>query len=354
MLQSTRLGFLAALLIAFSASAQAQTAEQANLAWSFEKGSKNSYVLDWVLDLGQSVKTDQQDMPLGTISVKVSYTLEQEITAVEGGVATVKAIFKTVKGETGMMMMGMPGPVDTYDSTKEGGSELLSSLSKCLGESITFKMDSRGKVSEVSGGQAVGEKIMAALQDAMANQQGGQQQGPMAGAGAAQTVPLTLLAFEDGSVESALNMVCQVLPTEAGAKTWQIDHAQRSKIGGMKWTGKYRLGEAAEGATTITFKNLGDVELNKEEGGNDAPGLAQMVKDLKVVDSEVSGSSKFGAGHVIQSEVDFKADTQGTAPEMIKQRLEMMLGPQKGDMKLGVQYKLKLNYTRAKAKQSDF
>lgn len=354
MLQFTRAGLAAALLLAASTLAGAQTAEKPNLAWKLDKGSKHTYALDWNLELGQSVQPGgaAQKMEMGAIQIQVGYTLEQEVTEVTDGVATVKATFKTIKATVGMNAMGMPGPQETYDSEQEGGSQFLVALGEAIGESVTFKMSTLGKVSEVSGGKAISDKITKVLEEALTKQGG--QPSPM-GMGPGQTAAMTLLAFEDGAIESALNMLNHVLPGEAGQETWNIDHAQKTKIGTMKFTGKYRFGEQAAGKTKINFKNKGDVSL---EGGNaaDGPGLTQMIKDLDVVASKVKGLATFGDGHIVDSEVEFMADAEGTAPEQLKKRLEMMMGGANGgDMKMGVKYTLKLRYERqGSAQKSDF
>lgn len=353
MLQSTRVGsagaLAATLILAASALAGAQTTETKDLAWKLEKGSKHQYSLNWQLSLGQSVRA-AQNLDLVDFQIQVAYTLDQEVTEVTEGVASIKATFKTIKASVVMNAMGMPGAPEEFDSEAEGGSELLQALGKAIGESFTFKMDAQGKVTEVKGGTEVQQKLAAALEEAAQKQDA--PPNPM-GIGGAQTAGMSLLAFEDGSIESALNLLNNVLPGAEGGESWTKDHEQKTKIGTMKFVGKYRLGEASPGKTQISFKNKGDVTM--EKGDSSGPGLAQMVKDLKVVESKVKGLASFGAGHILSSEVEFLADAEGIAPEMLKKRLEMMMGGGGGEMKLGLKYGLKLSYERkGESKQSDF
>ena len=349
MLQSTRVGLAAAFILAASALAGAQSTETKDLAWKLEKGAKHQYTLNWELQLGQSVRA-AQNLDLVDFQISVAYSLDQEITAVEGGVASITATFKTIKASVVMNAMGMPGSPEAYDSEVEGGSELLQALGKALGESFSFKIDTQGKISEVKGGTEVQQKLAAALEEAAQKQNA--PPNPM-GIGGAQTAGMALLAFEDGSIESALNLLNNVLPGAEGGESWTKDHEQKTKIGTMKFVGKYRLGEPAPGKTRIAFKNKGDVTM--EKGDSSGPGLAQMVKDLKVVDSKVKGLASFGSGHILDSEVEFMADAEGIAPEMLKKRLEMMMGGGGGEMKLGLKYGLKLRYERkGESKQSDF
>ncbi|MBL4850101.1 MAG: hypothetical protein JKY65_31620 [Planctomycetes bacterium] len=352
MLQNTKAGLIAALLLGATSIASAQTTEKKDLAWTFNKGDKSTYTLHWGLDLGQSLR-GPQPMDLVTFKVKVSYVLDQEVTAVDMNGATIKATIKSVKASTVTQAMGMPGPEEAYDSSKEGGSKVLAALKEAIGMALTFKMKKTGEVTEVKGGEEITAKLTVGLreaaQKAMAGGGGG---GGMMGGMGAQTAAMALIAFENDSIKSALNMLNHVLPSTPG-DTWSIEHEQKTKVGNMKFKGKYRFGDSSGGKTRISFKNDGEVSMTKAEGGG-APGLSSMVKDLKVVASKVKGLATFGPGHILNSEVTFVADAEGEATGMIKQRLQMMGGGAGGDMKLGMKYALTLRYERASAKKSEF
>lgn len=345
MQRTLKAGLTAVLLLAATQFATAQTTEKKDLAWAFNKGDKSTYTLHWGLEIGQSIR-GQQTMEMATIKVNVSYTLDQEVTEVAEGLATIKGKIKSIKASTSMAAMGMPGPEETYDSEKPDGAGILKFLAKALDQEIVFKMKTTGEVTEVTGGEALTQGLALALaeeaQKAAPNGGGG---GGMPGMGGAQTARMALIAFADASLKSALNMLNRVLPTEAGEK-WDIQHELKTEVGTMSFTGNYKFGESAAGKTRINFKNGGDVEMKKGEG---APGIQAMIKDLKVVDSKVKGLSTFGTGHILNSEVEFMADAEGEPAGMLKQRLEMM-----GGGKLGVKYGLKLRYERAGAKKSEF
>ena len=342
--QTFKAGLVAALLLAASQFAAAQTTEKKDLAWAFNKGDKSSYTLHWGLEIGQSIR-GQQTMEMGTIKVNVAYTLDQEVTEVTEGVATIKGKIKSIKASTSVAAMGMPGPEETYDSEKPDGAGILKFLEKALDQEIVFKMKTTGEVTEVTGGEAMTQLLAMALAEEAQKAAPNGGGGGMPGMGGAQTAQMALIAFADASLKSALNMLNRVLPSEE-AETWDIDHELKTEVGTMSFTGKYKFGEAATGKTRINFKNEGEVTMKKGEG---AAGIQAMIKDLKVVDSKVKGLSTFGAGHILNSEVEFMADAEGEPAGMLKQRLEMM-----GGGKLGVKYGLKLRYERAGAKKSEF
>lgn len=342
MLQTTKVGLVAVLILAASQFASAQTTEKKDLAWAFTKGDKSTYTLHWGLEIGQSIR-GQQNMDMMSIKVNVAYVLDQEVTEVADGVATIKAKIKSLKADTVVQAMGMPGPKEAFDSENPDGAGILKFLGAAVGQEFTFKMKTSGEVTEVTGGEIMTMKLALALaEEAQKQPKGG---GGMPGMGGAQTAKMTLIAFADPSLKSALNMLNRVLPQEEG-KTWTIKHELKTEVGTMSFAGKYRFGEGAAGKTRISFKNEGEVGMAKGEG---APGMAGMIKDLKVVESKVKGLSTFGTGHILNSEVDFMANAEGEPAGMLKQRLEMM-----GGGKLGLKYALKLRYERAGAKKSEF
>lgn len=342
MQQLFKAGLVAALLLAASQFATAQTTEKKDLSWAFNKGDTSTYTLHWGLNIAQSIR-GQQTMEMANIKVNVSYTLDQEVTDVSDGVASIKGTIKSIRASTSVAAMGMPGPEETFDSEKPDGAGILKFLAKAVGQEITFKMKTDGEVTEVTGGEAMTQALALALAEEA--QKAPKGQGGMPGMGGAQTARMALIAFADASLKSALNMVNRILPTGEGDK-WDIEHELKTEVGTMSFTGKYKFGEAAADKTRINFKNEGAVEMKKGEG---APGLQTMIKDLKVVDSKVTGLATFGSGHILNSEVEFMADAEGDPAGMLKQRLEMM-----GGGKLGVKYGLKLRYERAGAKKSEF
>ena len=346
----------AALLIAAAGISTAQTSEKApasDLAWTFSKDAKDSYTVSWDLKVKQGL-SGAQPMDLATIGVKVTYLLDQVVTKVDGGKGAIKGTIKSLKVESGMDMMGMPGPKNSYDSEKpEGASAIMSALGKAVGGELTFHMSKQGEVSEVAGGDELAQKIQAAVQEAAMKQRqggggGGGGMGPM-GNPELQGAMLGSMAFMNESITGSLNLLHHVLPSEkkAQGETWKIKQGLEVNVGSLSFTGVYKHDGSVKGKTRIGFKNDGEVKMAKKEGG--MGGMPGLNLDLTVTKSELKGLSTFGEGKLVDSEVSLDVSTEGEMPDMLKQRMQMMGGGVPEGTKLAIGYKLTLRTSRKDA-----
>jgi hypothetical protein len=311
--------------------ANAQTAEQGPLRWTFAEGDTHSYVFNW--DFVQ--KEDVGEMNFRDVKIKIRYALEETITKVDGGVASVDAKVTALEASVDPMMMGMPMGKMGYDSAADNEGNMLRVLRHAVGKSFTFKISTSGQVTAVAGGQAIRDAVDEAIKvemPAMLKKMGGgggMGGGGMGGGGMGMGPEMVgmlanrlTVAFADETLESTLNLVNHVLPEDGTSESWTHDIKEKiPMLGSVTFKGKYTNQGVEDGKTRIRFKPDGKVELSKAEsgGGSDAQEEEKKaISTMEVKRTKVRGTAFFGKGKLVSSEVTQTIEAEGELPEMLK------------------------------------
>lgn len=330
----TRLPLAAALVLCCGLTATAQTAEKQKLAWTLAVGDELHYAFTWSFQQ----REDLGEMNSKDVKIRIHYTLTQKVTAVTGGVATIEATITSIAASVDPTMMGMPMGKMEYDSAKDNEASMLRAVRHATGKTFTFKIASSGKISDVSGGQAIRDAVSVAAEansKEMAkkmNEGGGGGMGGMGGMMGPEMIGMLAarltVAFDDTTLLSTLNVVNYVLPdagSEAVAEgdTWEHDIVEKlPQLGSVTFKGRYTHKGSVEGKTRLKIKPVGDAKLEKdtsEGGGSEFQEKEKSsLQNMKVQYTRVKGSATFGAGRLVESEFIQKIVSEGDVPPLLQ------------------------------------
>lgn len=339
-----------ALLALAAPAAVAQSQERPGLQLQLKQGDAMGYRYTWTL---QQV-TELPGMPLDETS-EVSYALEQQVEGVADGVATVRATIKHLRVRIGA---GIVGEL-TYDSATDGESNPFAWLRHVVDKSFTYTIKPTGEVTSVTGGDAIRDEVLAAVErDAAAQGNPGGMGGDMGGMGMMDPGALMMMAaarlavvFSDESQKNALNVVNHILPdagvAAAEGTTWSRPVLERlPNVGTVRFTGEYAHRGGAANAVRITTRAADEVQLERERGeddGNLAGELQrQLTEKMEITKKTVSGTATFDGtrGRLVASELVHEIHMEGPLPAM----MAAMLGEQAKGQKLKQSIVLTLRY----------
>ncbi|MCO5164882.1 MAG: DUF6263 family protein [Planctomycetes bacterium] len=333
-------------------SALAQTAERAGLGLQLKAGDQLRYKLTWALD--QKMNLGGQEMPQ---ALEVECALDQRVKGVDAGVATIEATIAGVRARVGL---GPFGEMD-YDSTAaHDESSPFAWIREAIGKSFEIKMKTTGQVVEVTGADAIRDRMMATLEEKAAKQQGGGGMGGMGmgmGMDPAMLTAQAVVVFADEAMKTALDVLNHVLPEEGAAKegdTWDRPIAETiPSLGTLSFTGRFTHRGGAGSAVRLAWQAADEIQMRRDQGrGSDDPReqmaremQRQMTEKLEVKRKEVSGRVSFdaAAGRIIDSEAVHRIDMEGPLPPMIAG----MMGPEGKNAKMKQDVVLTLRYVRA-------
>jgi len=341
----------AAALLAVPASAQ-DTQQRGQLRWQLEEGDVLRYDFTWNLEQMREFKGLPQAPPPMGMTVEVAYTLRQEVQAVSAeGVATIEATVEKIAMD---LSLGMMGDL-SYDSLEDAANSPLRGARHFVDQSFRFDLGADGAVLGVSGGDAIRDEVVAALEEEMAGNQG--QGGGMGMMPSPQQIGAGLIgvfadSFGDGPLQDSLSNVNAILPADGEAAegaTWSREvEARVPSFGSLRYDAEFQHRGSAQGNVRITSRNAGDVELEQdlpEEGaaGPQAELARAMAKNQEVTGSDASGTATFSttSGRLLDSEVTREVDSEGPLPPEI---LGMMGGQANDEMKLAQTFSLTLRY----------
>ncbi len=340
--------FCALALMMVVGQANAQTAERSPLRWELEAGDTLKYAFKWEFQQ----KSDVGQLNYQDVKVLIRYTLTQTVKSVSGGTALIDAEVTSLKASADPTMMGMPMGKMGFDSANDKEGNLLRVLRHAVGKSFTFKLSSAGKVTDVKGGQAirdaVDEAIKTEMPEMMKKMGGGGMGGGMGmmGPGMVGTIANRLtVAFADDTLTTTLGIVNHVLPDTAvgEGESWTHDVVEKlPELGSVTFKGKYTHKGTKDGATQISFKPEGKVELAKAEGGGGTDTQETEMKSMesmKVLHTKVRGLASFKGSRMLVSEVDQTIEAEGEVPDMIKPQV-------RPGEKMVTTFNLKLTYTQ--------
>ncbi|MCW8137424.1 MAG: hypothetical protein KIT58_00790 [Planctomycetota bacterium] len=333
--------------------ALAQTAERAGLGLQLKAGDELRYKLTWSLD--QKMNLGGQEMPQ---ALEVECALDQRVKAFDNGVATIEATITAVRARLGL---GPFGDMDYDTAAPQDEANPFAWIREAIGKSFQFKLKTTGEVLEVTGGDAIRDRMTAVLEEKAARQQGGGG-GGMGGMGMGMGMDPGMLTaqavvvFADESMKSALGVLNHVLPDAGAAKegdAWERPIVEKiPSLGTLSFTSRITHRGGAGSAVRLAWQASDEVQLRRDQGGRSDDPREQMAREmqrqltdkLEVKRKAVSGTVSFdaAAGRIIDSEATHRIDMEGPLPPM----LAGMMGPEGKNAKMKQDVVLTLRYVR--------
>jgi len=315
-------------VIVAAGSISAQETQTAGLAWSLKAGDSFSTKVTIDIDMGM----EMPGMPMGggNQAFHVEYQLDHKVSESADGVSKIDATIGPVLTKITMPMMGDMA----YSSAEDDEQNPLRGVRHLVGKSFSYKLDRAGKVSEVSGGDAlVTEAAQAAAGDG-----GGGEGGGMMMIDPAALAMVAMALFQDLTLQTSIGVHTHVLPGTGNGAAWSLDREESiATVGTIKFKADC-TGEAAEGGTKITFtgKDIEFAALDVPVDGSNPMAAMQkkLMEGLEVTRTAVTGTATFdkALGRVTKSESTREIDQEGELPEELKQMIQMQGGQVQDDM----------------------
>jgi hypothetical protein len=255
------------------------------------------------------------------------------------------------------MGMGMMGDM-AYDSKSDDALNPMRGIRHAVGKKFSYKLSRSGKVTDVSGGDA----LVKAMNEAMSGEapppakddQGGGMGGMMGfdpAAMAAQAAQqLSGMLFSDASLTSLLRLMNEVLPEDPAAASWNRDVDMTIPgAGRLRFKAAHTNAGQAEGNARIDTKVDGELQFDRDLGGGGDPMAEQvrkMMGDATVTRKEARGSGSFSLtqGRLIDSEMVVQIDSEGDLPPFMKAMMGQQGGQVPDDLKMARNTAVTLRY----------
>lgn len=327
---------LAAIVAAGSISAQ-ETQTAPDQAWSLKAGDQFSTQVTVNIDM----EMEMPGMPMGAGGQQfhVQYQLDHKVTETADGASKVDATIGPVIAKIIMPMMGEMA----YNSAEDDEQNPMRGVRHLVGKTFSYGIDTSGKISDVSGGDALVEEAA----EAAAGENTGGGGGGMMMMDPAALAQIAMVLFRDDTLATSLSIHTHVLPgAGAGGATYSMDREESiATVGKIKFKADCTA-EAADGKTKITYtgKDIGfeAPDLPADDGNPMAAMQRKLLQGLKVTRSAVSGTAHFdkALGRVVSSESVREVDQEGELPEELKQMMQMQGAPVEDGMMMKRKSKL--------------